>query len=80
MQRILYALGACAAFGLGGCYADTYGDVGLTSAEIGIGPAYVYEGHPVYFHRDHWYYRDGRSWRYYRHEPRILYERRRHWR
>ena len=38
-----------------------------------------YEGRPVYYHRDHWYYRDQRGWNYYRSEPRDLHERRERW-
>jgi hypothetical protein len=38
-----------------------------------------YEGRPVYYHHDNWYYRDHRGWNYYRTEPRYLRERREHW-
>ncbi len=80
-RRILCALGACASLGLG-CYgeADVPGaDVSVTSAPVAYDtyPSYVYGGRPHYFYRDHWYYREGNRWRYYRHEPRELYEHRR---
>jgi len=38
-----------------------------------------YEGRPVYYHHDNWYYRDHRGWNYYRTEPQYLRERREHW-
>ena len=85
MVRILYALGTCAALGLGagGCYAEPYGaGVELTSAPVDIeaSPYVVYGGRPTYWYGNRWYYRDGPRWRYYSHEPRMLYRHRRHWR
>ena len=39
-------------------------------------PVY-FEGHPCYYYDGYWRYRDPRGgWRYYREEPRVLYERR----
>jgi hypothetical protein len=38
-----------------------------------------YEGRPVYFFNNAWYYRDGDHWNYYRREPDFLRERRSHW-
>jgi hypothetical protein len=32
-------------------------------------PAVVYEGHPVYWHRNRWYYQNGGRWTYYQAEP-----------
>jgi len=29
----------------------------------------VYEGRPVYYYRDRWYYRNNNRWQYYRQEP-----------
>lgn len=34
-------------------------------------PVY-YEGHASYWYGDRWHYREGRSWRTYRDEPRYL--------
>jgi hypothetical protein len=36
----------------------------------------VFEGHAAYWFGGRWYYRDGRSWRYYREEPGFLRDRR----
>jgi len=58
------------------------------SVRIGIAPpsAYIattqpeyFEGRPVYWYNDNWYYRDHGRWSYYRSEPRYLRERRGHW-
>jgi hypothetical protein len=38
----------------------------------------VFEGHSAYWFGGRWYYRDGRSWRYYRDEPVFLRDRRMH--
>jgi hypothetical protein len=38
-------------------------------------PVY-YEGRPAYWYDNHWYYREGRSWRTYNDEPRYLREHR----
>jgi hypothetical protein len=35
-------------------------------------PNTVYEGHPVYFYNDRWYYRHGQRWTYYQREPDYL--------
>jgi hypothetical protein len=43
-----------------------------------VQPEY-YEGHPVYWYHNNWYYRDAHGWRYYHTEPRYLHERRGHW-
>ena len=40
-------------------------------------PVY-YEGHAAYWYRNRWYYRDGRSWRYYHEEPHYLHDWRGH--
>jgi hypothetical protein len=55
---------------------------------VGIAPpqAYIattqpeyFEGRPVYWYNDNWYYRDHGRWSYYRSEPGYLRERRGHW-
>jgi hypothetical protein len=43
-----------------------------------VEPEY-FEGRPVYFYNNYWYYRERGHWRYYRAEPRYLRERRAHW-
>ena len=50
-------------------------------------PAYIatvepeyFEGRPVYYYNNSWYYRDHGRWSYYRTEPTYLHERRNHWR
>lgn len=40
-------------------------------------PVY-FEGHAAYWYGNRWYYREGRSWRPYREEPRYLHEYREH--
>jgi hypothetical protein len=49
-------------------------------------PAYIatiqpeyFEGRPVYWYGNHWYFRDERGWHFYRNEPRALHERRANW-
>ena len=32
-------------------------------------PVVVYEGHPVYWHGNRWYYQNGGRWTYYQNEP-----------
>ena len=55
---------------------------------IGIAPpsAYIattqpeyFDGRPVYWYNNNWYYRDRGRWSYYRSEPVYLRERRAHW-
>ena len=38
-------------------------------------PVY-YEGRPVFFYNERWYFRTGNGWGYYRSEPAYLYKRR----
>ncbi len=44
--------------------------------DVTVYPHDYYEGRPVYWVHNRWYYRDGGHWRYYREEPRELYQRR----
>jgi hypothetical protein len=55
---------------------------------VGVAPpsAYIattqpeyFEGRPVYWYNNNWYYRDHGRWSYYRSEPRYLRERRGRW-
>ena len=43
-----------------------------------VAPVY-YEGRPVYYYNNYWYYRDHGRWRYYRTEPGYLRDHRAHW-
>jgi hypothetical protein len=58
-----------------GCYstvdAEPVGYTDTTGAPVDIVtyPSFVYMGQPVYFYGDHWWYRDGARWSYYRSEP-----------
>ncbi len=38
-----------------------------------------FEGHPVYWYNNSWYYRNGGAWNYYRTEPGALRDRRANW-
>lgn len=54
-------------------------DVEVTSApidDIETYPSTVYEGRNVYLYNDHWYYRNGSNWQYYRQEPQQLVQHR----
>jgi hypothetical protein len=70
---------------LGGCLlwaaASTPAWADPIEVEVEVGPRYVerypqtvYEGRPVYYYDDHWYYQRGPRWVYYREEPRPLIE------
>lgn len=74
---------ACAALALGGCYAYAeppvvYAEAYEAPVEIDVRtyPQTQYEGRPVYYYRDRWYYRDGSRWQYYRREPQALHRQR----
>jgi hypothetical protein len=43
-----------------------------------VSPEY-FEGRPVYFWNNQWYYRDAHGWNFYRNEPGYLHDRRGHW-
>jgi hypothetical protein len=43
---------------------------------IRVAPAVVYEGHPVYWYHNRWYYQNGGRWGYYHEEPIALRNRR----
>jgi hypothetical protein len=50
------------------------------AAYIATATPEYYEGRPVYYYNNSWYYRDHYGhWGYYRHEPAYLVERRSHW-
>lgn len=71
-------------------HAQVTVDVGVdVNADIDVAPpeAYIatvqpeyYEGRPVYYYNNYWYYRDrGNRWGYYRVEPGWLRQRRAYW-
>jgi hypothetical protein len=70
------ALSACV---MGGCAAEVsaqpdpvYVTADTVPVNVETSPSVVYEGHPTYFVNNRWYYRNGSSWVYYRHEPQEL--------
>lgn len=84
----LRALIAAIAFGTiaaatAGCEVGLVGEPGPAYYDDYPPDAYVattepvyYEGRPVYWYRDRWYYREGRAWRHYEREPPALYQHR----
>ena len=80
LSRLAFAgLLATTVVGVAGCYDDyetvdpAYYPPASTIATVE--PVY-YGGRPVYFYNDHWYYRNGGGWAYYRSEPGFLRDRR----
>ena len=61
---------------LAGCYATAYDSDYPSETYVSTTEPVSYEGRPVYLYRDRWYFRDGRGWRHYSNEPRVLRERR----
>lgn len=55
-----------------GCYAGMYDDDYPPAAYVSTAEPVYYEGRPVYWYHDRWYYRDGGGWRHYRSEPVVL--------
>ena len=71
------ACGLALAGTLAGCYASVGYDTEYPPATyVSTAEPVTYEGRPVYWYRDHWYYRDGGGWRHYRSEPTVLREHR----
>jgi hypothetical protein len=69
------------AVGVGACTATVrtepvttaaYVDVGPPVEHIRVAPSVVYEGHPVYWYNNRWYYRHGGGWAFYEKEPEFL--------
>lgn len=86
MKQHLFAL-ALAVFAAVSIGSATDADAQIV-VDVGFAPpaAYIatvtpeyYEGRPVYFYNDQWYYRDHGRWMYYRHEPAYLHGRRDYW-
>jgi hypothetical protein len=53
-----------------------YAEADYVPADIEAQPYVIYDGRPVYYTRDRWYYRRGPHWVYYRREPPALYRQR----
>jgi len=71
----------CAGALLCGCAATletepAYVEVDYVPAQIETYPYVVYEGHPVYYVNDRWYFRHRSGWVYYRDEPEVLHRQR----
>jgi hypothetical protein len=49
------------------------------AAYIATSTPEYFEGRPVYYYNNSWYYRDHGRWGYYRNEPGYLRDRRAHW-
>lgn len=69
-------------------FASSAADAQIT-IRVGVAPpsAYIattqpeyFNGRPVYWYNNNWYYRDHGRWSYYRSEPEYLRDRRSHWR
>jgi hypothetical protein len=64
------------------CYATVepepvgYAYVTSAPADVETYPSVYYEGRPVYYYGDHWWFRDGSRWGYYRSEPEYLHRQR----
>jgi len=60
-----------------GCVASlqaepVYVEASDVPVNVEVYPHTYYEGRTVYLVNDHWYYRDGTRWQYYREEPAPL--------
>ncbi|HEX7478273.1 MAG TPA: hypothetical protein VF331_10740 [Polyangiales bacterium] len=60
-----------------GCFASVgpdpvYVEADYIPPDVTIYPHTLYQGQVVYLVNDHWYYRDGPRWVYYRREPEVL--------
>lgn len=53
--------------------------VAPSAAYIATSQPEYFEGRPVYWYNNNWYYRDHGRWSYYRREPVYLRDRRAHW-
>jgi hypothetical protein len=66
---------------MSGCYAGVGYDYGYDGdyppdAYIATTEPFYFDGRPVYWYHDHWYYRSGGGWRHYDREPPALQQRR----
>lgn len=81
-MKTIMSLAVLAAVSLGTvreASAQVVVEVAPPAAYIASSTPEYYEGRPVYYYNNYWYYRDHGRWSYYRREPSFLYERRSHW-
>jgi hypothetical protein len=74
IRRALFVVTLAGA--LAGCYAEVYDADYPPATYVSTAEPVYYEGRPVYWYHDHWYYRDARGWRHYGNEPASLHEHR----
>jgi len=82
MKTIFFSFAILAALALGTAHeadAQIVVSIAPPAAYIATSTPEYYEGRPVYFYNNSWYYRDRGRWMYYRHEPSYLYGRRAYW-
>jgi hypothetical protein len=73
-------LGVCAVAGVPGeAHAQYVAPPAPPAAYIATVQPEYFEGRPVYWYNNSWYYRDGGAWNYYRTEPGALRDRRANW-
>jgi hypothetical protein len=72
MTRFLALMVLGGTLAMTGCYVEAGYDYPPDDF-VASAPAYVYEGHPVYYYDGRWYYRGvGGRWAYYHSEPVVL--------
>jgi len=64
---------AALAFALPALAQDDDTDVPPPEVIATLTPVY-FEGHAAYWYHDHWHWRDGDHWRFYRSEPGYLHD------
>jgi hypothetical protein len=82
LMKTILSLAILAAVSLGAAHeadAQVVVEVAPPDAYVASATPEYYEGRPVYFYHNYWYYRDHGRWSYYRHEPQYLYGRRAYW-
>jgi hypothetical protein len=79
-KALAFVIPAAIAFGSAGeARAQIVVTVAPPAAYIASAQPEYFEGRPVYWYNNSWYYRDHGRWSYYRSEPGYLHERRAHW-
>ena len=81
LKSLLCAAAIAACVAPLGAQAQVEVEVYPPAAYVATAAPVYFEGRPVYWYGDRWYYREGRAWRSYREEPGWLRERREreHW-
>ena len=80
--RFAAAVIGIAVSALAGCYATSgpppvdYVETTGAPVDIETYPSATYLGQPTYLYGDHWWYRNGGRWTYYRNEPAELRQQR----